>query len=213
MRIPFGSRAPNKQEVELLSKLGFNLDEMSKEGRYYFIDVPNDPRIKINETHPQFDRREIYISFNGVEVIKINQKTAMYDAWVMFNLNEENIKEALSRPDLIPAKAPELTPFQSRLAMRLGQLKFVIFGDGAQRGYGKTIGDQFPYLIEMRKENPEEHDKFIASNEQYKKLYEMFPDWKDVNHLQKKYEDMDVGVFAVLSAANEDGTRPDCRIM
>jgi len=186
---------------------------MCHEGRYYFLDVPKDPRIKINEKHPAFDRREIYISFNGVEVININQKTAMLDAWVMFHLNEDNVKEALSKTDVIPEKAPKLTEFQSRLASRLGQLEFVIFEDGAQRGYGKTIGQQFPYLIELRNENPEEHDKLIASNEQYKKLYEMFPEWKEVNNLQRKYEKMDVGVFAVLSAASEDGTRPDCKIM
>lgn len=213
MKIPFGSRAPDEKESKQLKKLGFDLDKVTYQGRYYFLETPDDPRIQVNEKHPAFDRREITVSFNEVEVISINQKTAMYDAWVHCHLNAKNIEEALLKKDVIPEKKPELTEYQEKLANRLLQLEDIIFGDGAQRGYGSFIGAQFPYLIKLREENPEEHDKFIASKESYKKLYQMFPNWTDRNNLQRKYEAMDVGVFAAMSASSYDGEPPQCRLM
>lgn len=209
MKIPFGSRVPNNEEAELLKKIGFDLDKMKQQGRYYFLSVPKDKRVQCKEKNPAFDRRELTVTLNGEEVISINQKTAIYDAYVYFHLNEKNIKAALLKTDYIPPEPPEppkLTEYQEKLAERLLQLEGIIFGNMAQRGYGSYIGLQFPYLTKLRNENPEEHDKFIASNDHYKKLYEMFPNWTDPNNLQRRYEAMDAGPFMAMSAASYDGT-------
>jgi len=170
-------------------------------------------------SNPAFDRSFTTVSYNGVEVISINQKTAIYDSYVYFHINESAVDDALSKSltaaeekaenektgnsssteEKAEDKKPSLTEFQKKLAHRLLQLEFIVFEDGAQRGYGKMIGTQFPYLQALRKENQNEHDELIDSSERYKKLLSMFPDWTDKNNLQPKYEAKDVGVLAALA--------------
>ncbi len=89
----------------------------------------------------------------------------------------------------------------------------IIFGGGASRGYGSWIGAQCEHLRKLRAENPNEHDALIESNERYKELLSMFPDWKDSKNLQARYERMDAGPFMAMSASSEDGSRPECSMM
>lgn len=89
----------------------------------------------------------------------------------------------------------------------------IIFQGGADRGYGKFISAQFPYLRELKAENPEEYKQLIESNEQYQQLEEMFPSWTDPNNLQRQYERRDVGLFAAVSSGSRDGSAPECNIM
>lgn len=210
MQIPFGSRKPNEKETELLTSLGFDLNSMEKQGRYYYLDVPNDPRIQVKKEQPAFDFIVTNVSLNALEVITITHKTAIYDNYVYFNLHKDNIKQALLREDIIPEKKSEFTDFQKKIADRLCQLQYICFEGGAERGYGKMIGAQLGYLKKYHKKNPEEHDTLINSKQSYKKLYDMFPDWKDVNKLQQKYESRDVGPFSAIIMNNDAN---DCRIM
>lgn len=219
MRVPFGPRVPNAQETELLTKLGFDLESMAQSGRYYFLNTPDNPRVRCEKITPDFDEVRYEIYYNDVSVINISQKTAIYDAYVYFNISASAVEEALAKNTeiteqeaLAKSTKPELTEYQTRLADRLAQLVGIIFEGGASRGYGSMIGAQFSYLIALRKENPIEHDALIASNPRYTKLLEMFPNWSDPNHLQARYERMDVGPFAAMSAGSEDGTN-QCRIM
>jgi hypothetical protein len=214
MKIPFGSRAPNEKELAQLEQLGFDQEKMTHKGRYYFLEIPNDPRIQVKEMHPAFDRREIHGKFNELEVISINQKTAMYDSWVFFYLDEKNIEQALLHKEFIPEKKQELTEYQKKLNTCLRSLETIIFEDGVQRGYGKMIGHHLQQLIELREENLEEHNKFIASKENYTKLYKIFPNWEDKTGLQKEYEAMKVNPFIVASTNDYDGTsQQQCRLM
>ena len=220
MKIPFGPRVPNENETIQLKKLGFNLDNLTLSGRYYFLNIPETPRIQVAKEAPAFDRNEYSIKYNNVEVITINQKTAIYDSWVYFNLNSSAIEQAIElNEEIAPEQAkemykePELTEYQQRLEERLSQLEFIIFRDGASRGYGKMIGAQFPYLKDLRAENPQEHDAFLQTKDNYKKLVEMFPSWNDHKGLQAKFEAADVGVFATLGATSDNGEPPECTIM
>ncbi len=89
--------------------------------------------------------------------------------------------------------------YATRLKDRLKQLEFATSHDGAIAGYGRCIPAQFPYLVALREENPEEHGRIIESNSSYKKLYAQFPGWSDPNNLTRKYEAMDQGVFAAIA--------------
>ncbi|EDP47044.1 hypothetical protein [Rickettsiella grylli] len=213
MEIPFGSRAPNKKEFAQLKQLGFDPDKITFRGRYYFLEIPSDPRIQVNELFPAFDRREIHVQLNGFEVISINQKTAIYDSWVFCNLNKKNIEQALLCKEFIPEKKQELTEYQKRLNGCLRSLEIIIFEDGAQRGYANTIGDHLQQLIKLSEENPNEHNKLIAHNKNYTQLYEMFPHWVDQYELQKKYSAMEVNPLTVASTGHYDGTLQQCRPM
>lgn len=198
MKIPFGPREPNKKETKLLTKLGFDTNKMEKKGRYYYIEVPSDSNIKCKANDSAFDRTETTITYKGVEVISINQKTAIYDSYCYFNISEQAVEEALAKQEVEEKsenEAVKLTKFQKKLADRLSQVEFIVFGEGAQLGYGKMLGAQFPYLQALKKENPAEHDQLINSNEKYKKLLEMFPNWTDAFNLQGRYQDQDVGPF------------------
>lgn len=207
MRVPFGARLPNKQERELLVKLGFNLDSMEKTGRYYFLNMPDSPRVRCERQTPDFDKVMYNIYYNDISVISINQKTAMYDAYVYFNISAPSVEEALAKnaeiteeEAIAKSTKPVLTKYQKRLADRLSQLVNIIFEDGASRGYGSWIGAQCEHLRKLKTENPGEHDALIASNKQYQELLGMFPDWRDSHNLQARYERMDAGPFAAMSA-------------
>jgi len=220
MKIPFGTRIPNEKETLELKELGFNLDNLTLSGRYYFLNIPETSRFQVTKETPAFDRNEYSVKYNNVEVITINQKTAIYDSWVYFHLNSSAITQAIElNEEITPEQAhnmnkePELTEYQQRLSERLSQLEFIIFGGGASRGYGKMIGVQFPYLKDLRAENPQEHDAFLQTKDNYKELAEMFPSWNDHKGLQAKYESADVGVFAALGASSENGEPPECSIM
>ena len=161
MRVPFGSRVPNEQEKELLVKLGFNLDSMEQTGRYYFLNTPDSPRVRCEKRTPDFDKVMYNIYYNDVSVISINQKTAIYDAYVYFNISASSVEEALAKnaetteEEAIEKYAePVLTNYQQRLASRLSQLVFIVFEGGASRGYGRDIGNQCQLLNELKKENP-----------------------------------------------------------
>lgn len=219
MKIPFGPRVPDEQETIWLKKLGFNLDDLTLSGRYYFLNIPETSRIQVTKETPAFDRNIYSIKYNNVEVITINQKTAIYDSWVYFNLNSSAIEKAIKLNEKIDTnqagdmyKSPELTEYQQRLTERLSQLEFIVFNGGASRGYGKMIGAQFPYLRELQEENPQEHDAFLQTKKNYKELIEMFPRWSDPKGLQSKFEASDAGVFAVLGATSDNGEPSECTI-
>jgi hypothetical protein len=213
MRVPFGPRVPNEQETGLLTKLGFNLASIEHTGRYYFLNTPDNPRVRCEKHTPDFDKIRYDIYYNEVEVISIRQKTAIYDSYVFFDITASSVEEALAKSaEMAVVAKPELSEYQVRLTDHLQQLVGIIFEGGASRGHGSMIGCQFPYLRELRKENPIEHDALIASNSRYKELLEMFPNWTDPQYLQGRYERMDAGPLAAMSAISEDGTNP-CKMM
>lgn len=100
-------------------------------------------------------------------------------------------------------KKPALTDFQKRLANRLMNVEFIIFGSGAESGHARAIADQLKCLRDLRKENPSEHDSLIASEDTYKKLYAMFPNWTDTKGMQKRLKSMDAGFGITFSAARQ----------
>jgi len=215
MKIPFGTRRPNEDESILLQQIGCTVDDKTH-GKYYYISLPEDSsRFEVNKNTPDFDKVHYTVLYNGTEVISVNQKTAMYDSYVYCNISKSSIDLALTKNeefDQAQKNKPVMSDYQNELIDRLRQLENIIFEGGASRGYGRYIGLQFPYLIEFKKQNPEEHDAVIAGNPRYKKLFEMFPNWTDPNHLQATYEQRDVGPFMALSAASENG-QAECRIM
>lgn len=56
MQIPFGSRKPNEQEKSLLEKLGFDITKIENKGRYYYLDVPSNSKLRCKVEQPAFDR-------------------------------------------------------------------------------------------------------------------------------------------------------------
>jgi len=212
MKIPFGARLPNAEESTLLQQVGISIDD-TKTGRYYYLTLPQSVRIEVEKHTPDFDKVNYIIRFNGVEIISINQKTAMYDAYVYCNIHTSAVELALTKNEEFTQEQtskPKLSDYQVRLVGRLHQLEGVIFEGGASKGYARCIPAQLHELIELKKENPQEHDAVIASNLRYRQLVKMFPNWIDSKNLQAQYEHTDVGPFAALSAASEDGDGPCC---
>jgi len=201
MVIPFGSHSPSEKELLQLEQLGFDKKKITYDYPYYFLEIPNDPRIEVKKSPVGSDQIKIEVKFNGFEVISINQKIAMLDYFVSFSLDEKNIEKALVHEEFIPEEKQKLTEYQEKLKSRLGNLEIIIFGDGAERGYAQTICGQLQELIKLREKNLEEHNKFIDGNKNYSELYKMFPNWTDTNNLQKEYEQKDTGVFRIASLA------------
>lgn len=217
MQIPFGSRKPDDRESALLMLIGFDLEKLEFKGRYYFLTLPTDPKIKCTVKDPTFDRSETTVTYNGVTVISINQKTAMYDQFCYFTIRAKAVEEALNakpvaenkadeglKPDAGDKKAEasvELTEFQERLAGRLSQVELIVSGAGAESEYGLSMLEaQLENLRELKKENSIEHDQLINSKEKYKKLLAMFPNWANEKSLLN------------LLATDNDGVTPRCII-
>lgn len=206
MRIPFGKKAPSEEQVALLKKIGFTEEHIIDGGQYFYLAIPDDPDLRCEQHNPAFDRRTFDLSFRGKEVVSVSQKTAIYDQYVYCDIDSDAIEEAIQLPKLEPSQEKQLSAYQHRLAERLSQLEFIIFEDGADRGYGKMISAQFPYLKELQAENPQEYRELMDSNPRYLKLEEMFPDWIDRHNLQSQYEARDAGPFAAMAAS------PGCKM-
>lgn len=142
---------------------------------------------------------------NDIKVISVYQKTAIHAPDLQFEISPSAVDKALAKNDepLVKkeSESKNLTKYQKRLIDRLRQLKSIIFGDGASRGYSNMIAEQIRHLRELRKENPDEHDDLIKSNEHYRKLLKMFPDWTDRFYLQPQYEAKDAGLLATMAAS------------
>ncbi len=113
------------------------------------------------------------------------------------------VRNSIFKPEPEQNTKPKLTDFQKRLANRLMNVEFIIFGSGAESGHARAIADQLKNLRDLRNENPAEHDSLIASKDTYKKLYAMFPNWTDTKGAQKRYESMDDGFGITFSAAKQ----------
>ena len=207
MKIPFGENRPSEEQQMALSKLGITVDT-EKTGRYYFLTAATSARLKYIERRSDFDKINGSIEYNGVEVASVMQKTAVWDPWVMFSINVSKVDEVIAKdaertkpPEEEKAEEPAVAAYHAKLESRLLQLTNIIFEGGAARGYATSISVQFPYLQELRKEDPVEHDKVIKSSDRYTELFKMFPDWTDPSNLQAKYEAMDVGPFMAMAAA------------
>lgn len=192
----------------LLARFGIEIDA-EKTDKYYFFTLPDSPKFTYSEDRPDFDKINTTIKYNGVDLISIRQKTAVWDSWVIFSFDESKVDEALAKnateAEVSKADDSVITEYHGRLKGRLRQLEAIIFEGGASRGYGSFIRAQFPYLLELRRENVEEHDKLIQSNKRYTELYEMFPNWTDPRNLQARYMRMDVSPFMAMASARRDG--------
>lgn len=91
------------------------------------------------------------------------------------------------------SRKPQLTEYQTRLVDLIRQVEFIVFGPGAEAGYGKCLGEQLSLLRTLKSENPVEHDQLINGNTTYQRLITMFPNWVDRNNRQAHYESRDIG--------------------
>ncbi len=231
MKIPFGSRKPTEKESSQLTRLGFDLDKMEKGVKYYYLEIPSNPKMQCKIDNLRFNCTVTAVSYNGVEVISIKQQTAIYDSYVYFNINEKEIDKALTKSlsgakgkivikktDKSPSleekkedKNTQLTKFQKNLADRLSVIEFIVFDGGAETGHGSVLGEQLPCLQALRKENPEEDDKLMNSSDRYKELITMFPEWTDKYNLQPAYEAKNAAKLGTLEQDN-DG-HEQCKMM
>lgn len=97
VQIPFESDLPKGQDAESLKKLGFDLSEITKKGAYYFLTLPDTPRIRCEKRSPDFTKVNYTIYYNDIEVIHIYQKTGLYKPCVSIVIYHEAIVRALAK--------------------------------------------------------------------------------------------------------------------
>ncbi len=202
MQIPFGSRQPNEQEKELLLKLGFNLNEIEQTGRYYFLNIPKNPRIRCEKLPKDQQSQSYSIYYNDTRVITINQKTTFQDATVSFNFGTSSVIEAAleKNKEISDEEAKKISEYQANLVKYIIDLEMVVFNGGAQRGWADKIRPILSKLNYLNGENPTAHDVLIESNQRYKKVLDLFPGWIDVNNLEPQYKSMDINPWGALAS-------------
>jgi|GEM_PF-3286400 hypothetical protein len=194
MQIPFGPLKPSSQEMELLTKLGFDMGAIEKKGKCYYLCIPETLRIHCEKRTLIFDKHQYTLYYNGVNVavIAVDMKMGVdTDPFMFFSISKPSVEKALARnvetsEEAIEAKSAEksFSDYQARLEERLNDLEIIIFEDGAV----KMIGGLLLNLRDLKIENPEEHEQLIRSNERYQELLKMFPDWADPNSLEALFE-------------------------
>ena len=67
----------------------------------------------------------------------------------------------------------------------LDQLYFITHQGGAEKGFAHRINEKLSILATLRGRFPHEHDALVNSNFDYRELFALFPDWQDLQDLQK----------------------------
>lgn len=159
--IPYGPKEPTGHDAEQLRNLGVDLNNLRSQGRYYYITLPDTGRIHIEENRPVFDKVEHRVFYNDIEVINVNQKTAMWDPYIFFKIFADNVQKALEKNAEISEqelgenyKNKELTHFQEKVKGKLDDLKMIVFEGGAARGYATLIGENFKQFAHHANRKP-----------------------------------------------------------
>lgn len=186
----------------LLKSLGFDLSKI--EGKKYnarqYIDLPNN--LECKEEYLDFGHRVLTIFKDGSPAISINQKLGYginneANEYVRFYIKNvyEDLEQKKQKKDV--NSEFQQTPFQEAVISQLGKLESCI--TEAPFGHGKYISEYLNILKKHSEESPEEFKKIIASNTLYQKLYVLFPNWQDVNHIQAFCEKQNVGFVMAAS--------------
>lgn len=181
MRIPCGLNQPDAEIVNLLNKVYWHECKVIQESELYFIEI----------TAAQFSSMSFPLM--QLELTLDNDRPT-------YSVSFKNILIFTSKQNPIDVNNDYTVTIDPQAAYRLNldqavlRLENIVFYEGAQRGYGKDIKRNLEYLAALRAKNPSEHDNFIATNENYKKLWKLFPNWIDKYGLQPDFEAMDNGV-------------------
>jgi hypothetical protein len=88
--------------------------------------------------------------------------------------------------------SPRKTEFELKFDKWAKQLSHIVFRGGAERGYRSWILTYLGYLRDLKAENQTEHDNILKKNQEYRKMYNMFPGWQDVGgSKQQQFESQD----------------------
>lgn len=190
MRIPFGLSAPDADTLKLLRKLDFYGADYSachvtqETGGLYFVEISS-PGRTVSLVPTTEDGRPVHnIYFDtrlGVRELAVTSK-----------------QNSATPNDGYTFTTHPTALYHCCLYNRICTLHNIVLGDGAQRGYGKLIGCNLELLRAIRAENPTEHDVFINADEDYKKLWKLFPNWTDAYELQKDFVAEDIGLAACM---------------
>jgi hypothetical protein len=104
MKIPFGKRAPNEGENDLLATMGFDLKAISQYGKNFYLKVPKNSMLEVAMYQFGFDRQGYTVKFNGLEVITINQKTISHHTFIAFHINITNLEQAQRKLVILAGK-------------------------------------------------------------------------------------------------------------
>jgi hypothetical protein len=192
MYLPIGQRKLSEKQIELLLKLGFDPSKMQQRGDGYYLEVPENSKIDLTRDRDpeRNDFETIVIKYNGIEVIGVLLKTAPYDSKTLsFTISEEAVEKALAMTGAAIAEKNlaegKLTEYQQKLAGRLADLAACVRTGGPNTSGAER---QLRYLRDLKNENPTEHDQLINSNEDYKNLLKLFPNWVNESGQQHKLQ-------------------------
>ncbi|MBA2709623.1 MAG: hypothetical protein H0U57_03400 [Tatlockia sp.] len=103
MYIPYGKREPDENDKELLSKIGFNLNNMRHVGRYYLLEVPTqNPDLICTPSKPDDRKTNYSISYKNTPVISVETGRfyATGEPYASFTMDRTKIEEVTKNEDL-----------------------------------------------------------------------------------------------------------------
>lgn len=74
---------------------------MEKIGRYYFLNIPDSPRIRFENNTTYLGLMKYKIYYNNVEVISITHRDMGYGDYVNFEISASSVEKALAKNDEI----------------------------------------------------------------------------------------------------------------
>ncbi|MCX7123422.1 MAG: hypothetical protein NTV32_07170 [Gammaproteobacteria bacterium] len=99
MNLPLGSRV-STEEKTLLASVGFDMSTLSERRGGFFIQFPEAHRnLQISVAHPDFDKNNFSVKYNGVEIISVSEKASLYDYYAFSRIDKDAIAAALAIPE------------------------------------------------------------------------------------------------------------------
>lgn len=193
-------------ERNLLLKLNFDLSTIRSkyDGLWRTLEVMETEFIKIYVGHSGLTTT-CTITCKGLQVIRTIEYDSFYpeNRKLEFYIDEEKINESLQLCEQASKEEKKTftpTEFQTKLIERIEQLKHIIYGGGAERGWGEVIPRNLAYLKGYKEENIAEFYQVIDSNKVYQDMYyNLFPGWNDEKNLTPTYIKKDRGIFGAIS--------------
>ncbi len=189
--LTIGLPEPTQAQKALLAKIGFDCATIKVHDRSCTIEIPEEkkldgsqasanslasseprplPKLRIIATHPDFDKIDTMIYYNGMEVGSVWEKTATWDPKVHLHLNAQAIDKAVTCSPFDLEKV-ELKDYPLKLYENLEQLRLC----QSDKQFHRCI----PYLLEslaqLSTENVVEYENFFNNDQikhriEYKKL-------------------------------------------
>lgn len=182
MDIVIGKEKPHVTTLALLNTLGFNLVHNPDDDFPYslsFADKINKSKITKRVINEDFDRTKTIYSFDGINIISVEFKSAVYDPYMIFRPDHTGLKKAIEKSinssnETKKEDNDNLIKFYNRIEDHMYQIQYI---HTIVKKDESALLIQLGHMRKLREENQVDHDAYVK---QYHNIwYKLYPEWNN----------------------------------